>query len=148
MEDNRIGRSAHNVDEVWSQVQEDRRLSLDTRERVSSIEAKLDNLITSINVLSDKTYNKPQTNWLGIGTLIISFLIASGTYLNTRLVPTELDVYRHKEIIFNQESQISAAIRELHLNERFTRNLQEEVNRLKDENREVHTRLGRLEGKN
>ena len=140
MEDRPIARSAHNVDDVWTQVQEDRRLSLDTRERVSSIEAKLDNLLSSINGLADKIYNKPQTNWIGLGSLLLALMIAFGTYLDTRLTPTETSVTSYATMLYQHNTQISSVVQ----SERY---ISEELNRLKNNAESMSDRIGRLEGK-
>ena len=137
----------HSSEDIWQQFNEDRRLNLDTRERVSSIEAKLDNVFTAIQQIADKVHNKPDTNWIGIGVLILALGTASGTYINTRLSPTEVRVLAHEEVRETHTRDIARIEQKVTTEQRAIVMLEADISRIKDQMTDTRTRLGQVEGK-
>lgn len=132
--------------DLWSQFNDDRRLNLDTRERVSSIEAKLDSLISAIQDIGGKVNEKRETNWFGLGALILALFTASGTYINTRLSPTEHQVQIISEIYREQIADTARLQERAIINEGLILRNLEHINTLNHDKVEFNTRLGRIEG--
>jgi hypothetical protein len=111
------GEAKHNLEDVWRRQEDDRRLILDTRETVAAIGSKLDALISTVTTLVSAVNRPPApTNWIGIAALIVSIMVATGGYIQTRFSPVERllelhDVESRKQI--GEDARVSAELQAL-----------------------------------
>ena len=80
----------HSLENVWTSLRH-------TQNQVGVIGAKLDSVISGVEKLTSTVNSilsqpKKETNWIGIGSLLIAIIIMAGTYTQARLSPIESDV--------------------------------------------------------
>ena len=76
----------HDIEAVWSNLRT-------TQNQVASMGAKLDTLVDSVNMLISKPHK--ETNWIGVGSLIVALILVVGTYVQARFDPIETIVAKH-----------------------------------------------------
>jgi hypothetical protein len=89
----------HSLEDIWQRQEADRRLILETRETVAAMGSKLDAVINALNTITTNMARPPTpTNWVGIASLVVAVMVATGGYIQSRFSPVEqmLELHDHE----------------------------------------------------
>ena len=83
----------HSLDQVWTNIRT-------TQNQVAGMEAKIDSLISAVNMITSRP--SKETNWIGIGSLIVALIVVVGTYVNARFIPVESIMEKHDRSLMEE----------------------------------------------
>lgn len=79
----------HSAEDYWKELSEQRNKLGNVENSISGFGARISNIETSVGRIESYISQPRKVNWVGIGTLILSTIALTATYIQARLNPIE-----------------------------------------------------------
>jgi hypothetical protein len=96
------GIEKHDIDQVWGKVNTLDGVVSETQKDLAGVKASLNALINEVRNLAQTVGRPKETNWVGVGMLLIAMVASAATYIQARLTPIEDDIEMHSHLMMTQ----------------------------------------------